>query len=184
VRARTYLRVGGLPAVPRLEDVALYSALLRADARVRHSLAVRVATSTRTSPRVTGGFGTHLAEVRARTERGETLLVEAPAATYRRITARGRARALWQGPELPGALERAAEAYGVARVALDARRRLSATCGAFLRDLEIDADARQTFPTADVVPVDVAAATVTAYCVRARAAAAEPTRASAASGAG
>ncbi|MBA2450066.1 MAG: glycosyltransferase family 2 protein, partial [Chloroflexi bacterium] len=49
VTAEAYGRAGGLPAVPALEDVALYQALLRVDARVRHSPAVRVATSARRS---------------------------------------------------------------------------------------------------------------------------------------
>jgi hypothetical protein len=133
---------------------------------------------------VTGGFGTHLAEVRACAADGRPLTVEPAESTYRRIAARGRARAFWSAPRALGARDDAAEAYGLARAVLDARRWSSATCGAFLRDLEIDADARDAFGAAHEVPVEIAAAAVADYCARARAAAAEPTRASAASGAG
>ncbi len=59
---RAYRRVGGVPDVPCLEDVALVRALRRHDLRVRHTPHARVHTSARTSGRVPVGLSTQLAE--------------------------------------------------------------------------------------------------------------------------
>jgi hypothetical protein len=56
VRVDAYERAGGVPPVRALEDVALYEALERTGARIRHSLRVRVATSGRFHARAPGGF--------------------------------------------------------------------------------------------------------------------------------
>jgi hypothetical protein len=56
VTARTYAWVGGLPAVPSSEDVALADALVEAGARLRHSPGVRVRTSARSVGRAPGGL--------------------------------------------------------------------------------------------------------------------------------
>ena len=45
VTVGAYRRVGGIPPLPSLEDVALYDALRAVNARIRHSPAVRVVTS-------------------------------------------------------------------------------------------------------------------------------------------
>ena len=58
--AAAYEQVGGLPAVPFLEDEALYQALCRHDLRVRHSPAVRVVTSHRRDGRVGVGLSWQL----------------------------------------------------------------------------------------------------------------------------
>lgn len=60
VTCAAYLRAGRLPTVPYLEDEAFYQALLRVDARVRQSPAVRVFTSTRLTGRVAVGFSGQL----------------------------------------------------------------------------------------------------------------------------
>lgn len=91
VRTTTYSRVGGVPVVACLEDVALYEALLRADARVRHAGEVRVQTSGRTNARVTGGYATHLADL-------ETLRdwhVPDPRKTIALVRARAELRRCW-----------------------------------------------------------------------------------------
>lgn len=77
VTAEAYARAGGIPPLPRLEDLAFYNSLERTDARVRHSMRVRVETSARPSARVDGGFGTFLSDLGAR----GTLTVESPALT-------------------------------------------------------------------------------------------------------
>ncbi|MFD6417647.1 glycosyltransferase [Streptomyces sp. NPDC060194] len=59
VRADTYLRAGGFPAVPHGEDRALVAAL-PAGARVLRTDACPVATSGRTAPRAPHGFGAFL----------------------------------------------------------------------------------------------------------------------------
>jgi glycosyltransferase involved in cell wall biosynthesis len=60
VTCRMYEKVGGLPQVPYLEDIAFYKALLLHDARVRKSLMVKVYTSVRTNGRVEVGFSEQL----------------------------------------------------------------------------------------------------------------------------
>ena len=64
ITARAYCAVGGLPHVDCLEDMALYDELRRIDARLRHSLAVRVSSAARPGGRVRMGFSTQLAEWR------------------------------------------------------------------------------------------------------------------------
>ncbi len=61
---RAYRAVGGVPAVPCLEDLALVQALRRADLTLRHTPAARVYTSPRLSGRVTVGLSTQLSEWR------------------------------------------------------------------------------------------------------------------------
>jgi glycosyltransferase involved in cell wall biosynthesis len=55
-----YEKVGKLPEVPYLEDVALYKALLLHDARIRKSRLVKVYTSSRVNGRVEVGFSEQL----------------------------------------------------------------------------------------------------------------------------
>lgn len=51
-----YRRIGGLPLVPSGEDRALFTALLRADMRVRHCPDARVTVSCRLDGRAAGGM--------------------------------------------------------------------------------------------------------------------------------
>lgn len=60
VTAAAYELAGGLPPLESLEDVALYHALRRVDARIRHDPAVRVRTSPRSSERTAFGFSAQL----------------------------------------------------------------------------------------------------------------------------
>jgi hypothetical protein len=85
VRLSAYDAVGGVPPVRMLEDIALYDALERHGARIRHSLRVRVWTSARLQSRAAGGFG---ARIRAWHELGDAcrpLLVEDPEITLARL---------------------------------------------------------------------------------------------------
>jgi hypothetical protein len=96
LRASAYLQAGGLPVHERLEDLALYRALLAIDARFRHSTRVRVVTSLRIAGRVEGGFGSEVAAMRAIADAGRTTLVEDPRTTYRMIAARAALRRWWR----------------------------------------------------------------------------------------
>lgn len=60
VTADAYCRVGGLPIIPCLEDMALERALMRQDMRVRHSPSVRVQASARQAGRVDLGMASQL----------------------------------------------------------------------------------------------------------------------------
>ncbi len=85
VRLSAYNAAGGVPPVRALEDIALYDALDRIGARIRHSLRVRVATSARFQSRAAGGFG---ARIRLWHEQGELyrqLRVEDPEITVARL---------------------------------------------------------------------------------------------------
>jgi hypothetical protein len=86
VRVDAYDRAGGVPPVRALEDVALYDALKRTGARIRHSLRVRVTTSGRLHARAPGGFADRIC---AWNELSATaalpLLVEDPATTVARL---------------------------------------------------------------------------------------------------
>lgn len=85
VRLAVYDAVGGVPPVRTLEDIALYDALERHGARIRHSMRVRVTTSARLQSRAAGGFG---ARIRAWDETAHAhrqLLVEDPDITLARL---------------------------------------------------------------------------------------------------
>ena len=60
LRANCYRAVGGMPAVALSEDASLLSAIAAAGWRVRHAADLPVLTSSRSSPRAPGGFGTTL----------------------------------------------------------------------------------------------------------------------------
>lgn len=62
IKPDVYQRVGRLPPRRYLEDVALYTELMRRDVKLRHSNAVRVYTSARLSGRAAAGFSRTLAE--------------------------------------------------------------------------------------------------------------------------
>ena len=91
VSAQMYARVDGMPLVRDEEDVALYQRLQKADAKIRHSLDVRVTTSARQTGRATSG----LSELLTALSYGEKqdALVESPVLTEARIVVR---RYLWQ----------------------------------------------------------------------------------------
>ncbi len=111
---RAYRAAGGVPPLPALEDAALYEALLRVDARVRHSPRVRVTTSSRLEARAAGGFATFLSDLDALGRRGAPWLVDDPRATLARIDARAALRRIWRGSPRAGDAELASTAFGPA----------------------------------------------------------------------
>lgn len=96
VTVETYRRAGGLPPIAALEDVAFHDALRRIDARIRHSPAVRVVTSSRGDGRVAVGLSTQLGEWAAMARGREPLLVEAPRSVEVRLRRRRALRDLWR----------------------------------------------------------------------------------------
>ena len=111
VRASTYVAAGGLPELSRLEDVAFSLALRRIDARVRHPYDVHVETSGREIARVPGGFGSFIEDLRERSARRETFLVESGERMVLRAKARGMLRAYWTNASDIATLEGAASLY-------------------------------------------------------------------------
>ena len=93
VSAEMYGEVDGIPLVRDEEDVALYRRLQKADAKIRHSLAVQVQTSARQVGRATGG----LSELLTALSTGERkdALVEDPVITEARIVMRRYLRRIW-----------------------------------------------------------------------------------------
>jgi len=97
VTAAAYVAAGGVPALPALEDLAFSQALLRIDARIRHSTLVRATTSARRIARAKGGFGSFLADLDARGGAGETFFVDHPRKTLDALETRAALRSVWRG---------------------------------------------------------------------------------------
>lgn len=95
VTAETYLRAGRLPAQPWLEDVAFFNALMRIDARLRHSPSVRVTTSGRNSGRTGFGFAVQLSRWERLDLCNQPMWVESAQAIEARILGQQRLRHLW-----------------------------------------------------------------------------------------
>ena len=93
VTAEIYAQAGGLPLVRSPEDVALYRALLRVNARFRHSPIVRVVTSARQTGRTQIGLANQLNEWA--TMGPQPFLVESAGAIVTRLRARQQLRTLW-----------------------------------------------------------------------------------------
>jgi hypothetical protein len=113
VSAQCYRAAGGVPALRRLEDVAFSLALRRIDAKVRHSTLVRATTSARTGARVSGGFGTFIAELDAHARRGESFLVEHPLRSLEDLTIRAAIRRLREGRQRPDDIAASAAILGL-----------------------------------------------------------------------
>ncbi|PSB27254.1 glycosyl transferase [Stenomitos frigidus ULC18] len=96
VTAEMYQQAGGLPPVRTSEDVALYRALVRVNARFRHSPLVRVTTSARPIGRAQGGLANQLSAWAVRGEQQQPFLVEPAGAIAARLHARHALRSLWQ----------------------------------------------------------------------------------------
>ncbi len=110
VRADAYARAGGLPAVPRGEDTALYAALVRSGARVRHSRRFLASTSPRSSGRVEGGFATFVRQLHDAAG-PEQWFVEQPEETLHHIRARAALRAYHRHGDVAGGVYRDVLAY-------------------------------------------------------------------------
>ncbi|GAB3574256.1 glycosyltransferase [Spirosoma luteolum] len=102
-----YLRAGGLPDVPYLEDEALYQALLRTDARIRKNPQVRVTTSSRLHGQVDVGFSEQLRYWLNQNQTNQHQLAEPAGAVIERFRCRQQLRRLWQKSEAPASEVRA-----------------------------------------------------------------------------
>ncbi len=96
VTAEMYEKAGGMPLVRTSEDVALYRALLRANARFRHSPLVRVTTSARQVGRTQNGLANQLKQWSTMGVEQQPFLVEPAGAIVARLEARHELRLLWQ----------------------------------------------------------------------------------------
>jgi hypothetical protein len=95
VTAEMYAKAGGIPPVKTPEDEAFYQALLRVDARFRHSPLVQVTTSARVSGRSPVGLAAQLCKW-AELSEGSTLKVEPVTAMIAWFQSRHKLRSLWQ----------------------------------------------------------------------------------------
>lgn len=96
VTTAAFERAGGVPKVRCLEDVAFYHALLRVDARFRHSPRARVETSARHRGRTETGLSTQIGEWMTLGASGENFMVESAGALAGRIRLRQKLRFLWR----------------------------------------------------------------------------------------
>lgn len=96
VTAEMYVQAGGLPAVRASEDVALYRALIRVNARFRHSPLVRVTTSARQVGRAQNGLANQLQQWSVMGVQHQSFLVEPAGAIVARLQAHHTLRLLWQ----------------------------------------------------------------------------------------
>jgi hypothetical protein len=96
VTAQMYQKAGGLPPVRKSEDVALYQALVRVNARFRHSPQVRVTTSARQSGRAESGLASQLQKWSAMGLDKQPFFVEPAGAIFARLQARAELRQLRQ----------------------------------------------------------------------------------------
>jgi len=96
VTTAAFARAGGVPHVRFLEDVAFYQALMRVDARFRHSPKVLVETSSRQCGRTEMGLSTQIKEWKIMGEKGEKLKAECAKAIEERIRLRKSLRFLWR----------------------------------------------------------------------------------------
>lgn len=95
VTVEMYKQVGGMPAVRSPEDAAFNQALLRFDARIRHSPSVRVMTSARQNGRVDIGMAAQLKQWANMGRNHQPDLVESPQAIASRLQRRHALRQLW-----------------------------------------------------------------------------------------
>jgi Glycosyltransferase like family 2 len=138
VAAATYRNAGGLAPLPRLEDQAFARRLQRIDARVRHSYAVRVATSARRVARVDGGFATFIDDLAARGERGESFPVLAARRSIAESCARAALRRMRKRIDDSGDVARAMSFFRLEEPALRAIVSDAATFGeGFARALDL-----------------------------------------------
>lgn len=91
-----YEQAGGLPSVRTPEDVAFYRALVRVNARFRHSPKVRVVTSARQTRRTSQGLANQLNKWAAMGRQQQPFLVEPAAAIETRLRGRHGLRVQWR----------------------------------------------------------------------------------------
>ncbi len=180
VTARAYLAAGRLPALPALEDLEFFYALRRIDARVRHSMRVRAATSARRRARVDGGFGSFMATLHERADHGQSHAVVHALQTLEEVTARAALRRLWCGGKEPSDVACVSALVGLPAPRWQALVEWRAPFGAaWERVLMLAARRRRVYPSQPVEEAIDALRSASASLT-----AAIPTRTRAASGAG
>jgi len=95
VTVQMYARSGGMPLVRTPEDVAFYQALMRVNARFRHSPLVQVVTSARQNGRTNIGLANQLQKWTTMGEENQPFLVESADAIATRLQLRHQLRLLW-----------------------------------------------------------------------------------------
>lgn len=96
VTVQMYGQAGGLPPVRTPEDVAFYRALVRVNARFRHSPLVKVVTSARQVGRTTIGLASQLNQWATMGHQYQPFWVEPAPAIEARLQTRHALRALWR----------------------------------------------------------------------------------------
>lgn len=92
VTTDAYRKAGGIPDVRFLEDVAFYQSLLRIDAKFRHSLLVKVYTSSRETGRAEAGLSTQINDWINLGKTGADFLVDSAETLEKRFRFQGRLR--------------------------------------------------------------------------------------------
>ncbi len=96
VTTEAFQKAGGVPKVKFLEDAALFAALLRVDARFRHSSRVRVFTSARRVGRSRVGLSNQINEWKKLGETGADFPVEPARTIVEKFDLRKRLREIWR----------------------------------------------------------------------------------------
>lgn len=113
LRLAAYEAIGGMPAVPFGEDRALFAALARRDARIRHCPAARVIVSCRLEGRAGGGMAETMRRRLADPTDPLDARLEAAIPALIRLRCRRALRRLRDGMLRPGEVQRLALAIGL-----------------------------------------------------------------------
>lgn len=138
VTVEAYIKAGGLPAVPVLEDMAFSDRLERIDARIRHSPLVSVMTSLRCVGKVGVGLSSTLSQWTHRARAGEPVHVESGEAIEALALDRQRVRRL-----TPAGVYQAAAILGVDAGWLRQKRETISTFGKLWQEVSAEQRARK-----------------------------------------
>ncbi len=146
--AAAYEKAGGMPAAPMLEDVAFYDALVRVDARFRHSTHVRVVTAGRLRGRASVGFAWQLRIWKSQSRTQGRHCVENGAFWQNFFTTRSQLRRLYAGVRSAShqsiLKQQVAAALGLSNDKVQIDR--SVPFGQFLEDLRFAERIRKNWP--------------------------------------
>ena len=146
VTLETYLRAGGLPVVPCLEDMSFGDALERLGVRVRQSPAVGVMTSLRCGGRVCVGLSDTLGRWSRESGAGRSLLVESVAFIEGQCRNRERVRQWWTAGRTAARVARVAAELGVGADWMDEHWRQAGSAGALFQDVWMHQRRERTGP--------------------------------------
>lgn len=90
-----YTLSGGMPLVPTSEDVAFHQAIVKAGAKVRHSMLMRVTTSARRQGRAVLGLADRLSQFQSLGQRQQSFLVASAAEVRAKLLVRRDLRRCW-----------------------------------------------------------------------------------------